>query len=200
MQDGRTRRLALAIWQDRISPVFDVSRRILLVDVQDGRIVNRYEQTLEHDAPLQKVRQLAQLGVGTLICGAVSRPLAALLAAYDIRTIPFIAGDVDEVMDASLAGNLPSPELAMPGCGGRKRIRRGRGCAANTIEEDDMPGGDGTGPGGQGPRTGRGRGGCRGQGGGRGRGQGGGRGRGQGGGRGKGQGGGRGKGQGGGQY
>jgi predicted Fe-Mo cluster-binding NifX family protein len=117
-RQGRMR-AALAIWNGRVSPVFDVSRQILVLDIEDGNIVAKSEEMLDDD-PVGKAGTLARLKVETLLCGAISRPLSGILAAYGIRIIPFIAGDSDEVIMAYLAGDLPNPQLSMPGCCGRK--------------------------------------------------------------------------------
>lgn len=49
-----------------------------------------------------------------------------MVAAYDIRVIPFVAGDLREVIRAWLGGGLESPFFAMPGCNGRTRSVQGR--------------------------------------------------------------------------
>lgn len=123
-------KLALAIWNGRISPVFDASRRLLVLDVKDGKVASRHEQELGTDEPTGKVVRLGELGVEILVCGAISRPLAEMIAGRGIRLIPFVAGDTEEAVAAFLAGNLPSPDLAMPGCCGRRmRFRGGKGGA-----------------------------------------------------------------------
>ena len=40
-------KIAIPISDDRVSPVFDVARRLLLVDIEDGREVGRTEEVLE---------------------------------------------------------------------------------------------------------------------------------------------------------
>ena len=127
-------KLALATWNGRVSPVFDVARRILLLDVEDGRVTGRREEPLPGTDPLDQADRLAALGPRTLICGAVSQRMEALLTARGVQVVPFTAGPVEEVLAAWLAGDLPNPALSMPGCGGRgccggrrMRGRRGRG-------------------------------------------------------------------------
>ncbi|HBX43481.1 MAG TPA: dinitrogenase iron-molybdenum cofactor biosynthesis protein [Deltaproteobacteria bacterium] len=120
-------KVALSVWNGRISPVFDVSRRILVLDVHHGVVTGRSEETFEESDPVRKAGKLSELKVRKLICGAISRPLAGLFAAYGIRTIPFVAGDAGEVIEAFLAGALPNRRMAMPGCRGqRRRFRGGR--------------------------------------------------------------------------
>jgi len=118
-------KVALATWNGRISPVFDVARQVLLLDVQNNRVVARHEETLPGIEPQAQAGRLAMLAPHTLICGAISQPMADLLAAKNIRVIPFTAGTVAEVVAAWLARTLPNPSLAMPGCCGRRGRFRG---------------------------------------------------------------------------
>jgi predicted Fe-Mo cluster-binding NifX family protein len=148
---------AFAYWDNRIAPVFDIARQIHVVEAESGRIVAETEEALADDLPVQKVIRLAELGVGTLVCGAISKPMHEMVAAYGIEAIPFVAGDLREVIQAWLSGNLERDTFAMPGCCGRGRGRR-RGMRGMNKEEY--------------PMNGRGRGGM-GQGGGRGQGRGG---------------------------
>lgn len=108
-------RAAVAVWQGRISPVFDVSRRILVLDVEGRVIHGRKEEDLAEQEPFRKAGRLRDLNIDTLICGAISRPMLQLLASFGIRVIPFTAGETEEVIRAWLEGGLPNPRLAMPG-------------------------------------------------------------------------------------
>lgn len=110
---------AFAAWDNRIAPVFDVARQIYVVEAESGKIVYETLEILADDLPVQKAIRLANLGVGTLVCGAISRPLHELLVAYDIRVIPFVAGDLGEIIQAWVGGRLNSASFAMPGCFGR---------------------------------------------------------------------------------
>lgn len=124
---------AFAVWNDRIAPVFDVARQIHLVEVEDGKVVREASEILPDELPSRRVLRLAELGAGTLICGAISRPLHELVEGYGIRVVPFVAGDLREVLRAWLAGGLDGEAFAMPGCFGRGR-RRFRGGAAMARE------------------------------------------------------------------
>lgn len=151
---------AFAHWDRRIAPVFDTARRIHVAEIEAGRIVAEREETLADDMPVRKALRLAELGVETLVCGAITRPLHAIVASYGIRVIPFVAGDLGEVIQAWLRGGLEGEDFAMPGCRGRGRGRR-RGLGVLEQEEYVMNGrgqGGGMGMGG-GRGQGRGRGG-----------------------------------------
>lgn len=151
---------AFAYWDNRIAPVFDIARQIHVVEAESGRIVAETEEVLADDLPVQKVIRLAKLGIGTLVCGAISRPLHEMVAAYGIEVVPFVAGDLCEVIQAWLSDNLEHDTFAMPGCCGRGLGRR-RGMRGMRQEDDLMNGRKrgGTGQGGQGRgRGGQGRG------------------------------------------
>ena len=123
-------KIAIPTWQGRVSPVFDSSQQMLVVDVSDGAEIGRSEQPLRGDLPPQRAACLSRLGVDVLICGAISRPLAGMIAASGITLMPFVSGECDEVLGAYLRGELPSPQFLMPGCCGgrrRRRARHGRG-------------------------------------------------------------------------
>jgi len=147
---------AFAYWDNRIAPVFDIARQIHVVEAESGRIVAETGEALADDLPVQKVIRLAELGVGTLVCGAISRPLHAMVAAYGIQVIPFVAGDLSEVIQAWLSGNLERDTFAMPGCCGRGRRRRRGQCGMN--QEEYLMNGKKRGGMGQGGGQGRGRG------------------------------------------
>lgn len=123
-------RVALATWNGRISPVFDVARQVLLVDIEKGRETARSRDALPGTDPHAQAERLKGLGVEVLICGAVSRPMADLLAGLNVRVLPFTAGDEEDVLSAWRGGALPAPTWSMPGCCGRMRRSgggRGRG-------------------------------------------------------------------------
>lgn len=130
---------AFAAWDNRIAPVFDVARELHLVEAEAGQVVRETQEPLADDLPVQKALRLAELGVGTLVCGAVSRPLHEMIAAYGIQVIPFVAGDLREVIQAWLTGGLDWDAFAMPGCLGQGR-RRSRGMHSVNQEEDHMNG------------------------------------------------------------
>jgi predicted Fe-Mo cluster-binding NifX family protein len=137
---------AFAILNQRIAPVFDTARLLKIVEVESGQLVRESGETPAEDLPLDKALQLARLGVNTLVCGAISRPLYEMISAYGIEVIPFVAGNLEEVVEAWLHGNVEQDRFAMPGCCGRGRWRR-RGLSDERREEYLMNGRKGGGQG-----------------------------------------------------
>ncbi|MFP4571894.1 MAG: NifB/NifX family molybdenum-iron cluster-binding protein [Desulfobacterales bacterium] len=117
-------KVALAVWNGRISPVFDVSRDLMVIDIDGGREIDRIYVHFSSDQPMHKVRRLVDMEVEVLLCGAVSRQLAETLEANGIRLFGFISGEAESVISAYLKGRLPSAEMSMPGCRPARRRRR----------------------------------------------------------------------------
>jgi len=91
---------AFAVWNNRIAPLFDVARRVIVVDPAAAERDLQTQVLLTGDPPLQKAQQLSERGVDCLVCGAISRPLKAILTARGIRVVACVAGDAQEVIDA----------------------------------------------------------------------------------------------------
>ncbi len=120
-------KLAIAISKGRVAPLFDTSRRMLLLELDDNETVTSEELTLEADGGFPRVRALLGHGVETLICGAISRELSAAFEACGVDVRSFVSGDVERVVEAFLAGTLHSGAFCMPGCCGLgPRYRGGR--------------------------------------------------------------------------
>jgi predicted Fe-Mo cluster-binding NifX family protein len=118
-------RIAIPIWNSRVSPVFDTARTVLLCEVADGQPGERSTRSLPAGAP-QRAEFLTRAGVDVLVCGAISRPLADLVTDGGIRLIPFVAGEVEEVLQAFSRNRLPDSAFLMPGCRRRHGYRHGR--------------------------------------------------------------------------
>ncbi len=136
-------RVGIPTWCGRISPVFDVARCLILVDVERGSEIHREGVTIEATEPTRRAKRLAELGVNTLICGAISASLEASLVSADVGVIPHACGPVDVVLRAFLAGRLADNAFLMPGCCERRRRIRGRHHGERSkskVQENDASG------------------------------------------------------------
>lgn len=116
-------RVAIPLWQGRVSPVFDEARRLLLVDVFEKQEQSRHQESLIAQNPFERARMLPKLGVDLLICGRISQAQQVILACAGIRIILHICGPMEDVLFALLNDRIESGALLMPGCKGRKRQR-----------------------------------------------------------------------------
>jgi predicted Fe-Mo cluster-binding NifX family protein len=117
---------AFAYWEKRIAPVFDTARDIHIVEVESGRIIGESLISIPETMPSARALHLMELGVETLVCGAISGTMQKLLEAYGIKVISFVAGDTADVIRAWLSGKIHNGLFCMPGCGrGNRRRHRG---------------------------------------------------------------------------
>jgi predicted Fe-Mo cluster-binding NifX family protein len=118
-------RIATPVWEQRISPVFDVAARLLIVEAHGHRLGARRERELTAADPVERVAQLVDWGVDILICGAVSRVIEQMLKARGVQVFARVCGDVDQVLDAYAAGELDARRFRLPGCGPADHQHRG---------------------------------------------------------------------------
>jgi len=117
-------RVAIPIWQGRISPVLDTAERLCIFELGSGdKATSRIVELLPDDIR-QRTDVIRCLGVSTLLCGAVSRPLQQLLLSVGVVVRPWLAGPVHEVLAAYREGRLDAEYFQLPSCG--RRRQRGR--------------------------------------------------------------------------
>ncbi len=160
-------KVALTVWGNRISPVFDSAHTMLVVEIEDGDVLDKRYEPFDPNWPWRLAERLKELNIKVLICGAISQLPANTIEIAGIELIPFITGKVDEVLRAYAKTNPAIHTFQMPGC----RHKRHRQCEGgpenmhtditNKREGINMPRGNGTGPQGQGSATGKGQGGCK---------------------------------------
>ena len=64
-------KVAIPIFLDRISPRLDCARRMIILEIEKNRLVDKRELDISHWLPDEKIIQLRQLGIGQLICGGI---------------------------------------------------------------------------------------------------------------------------------
>lgn len=93
-------RVAIPISAGTVSPVFDVARHLLLVDIETGKELARGEEALGETGITGRAPHVATLGVDGLICGVISRPLEMMLLSEGTGVIPHTCGWVEDVLQA----------------------------------------------------------------------------------------------------
>jgi len=157
---------AITIWENRVSPVFDSAQMLLIAEIEDSKVIQKHFEPFNPETSIRLAARLVELEARVLICGAISELPAKTIESGGVKLIPFIAGNVDEILVSYAKGISLIPGFLMPGCGRNRRrqkqcVRRQKNSAYLFDKEVKMmPRGDGTGPQGNGAGTGRGTGGC----------------------------------------
>ena len=136
--------VAFTVWENRISPVFDVAHDLLIVRIEDGNVGEKRYYSFDPDKISSLIAMLDCQRVESLICGAISEVPARMIVDSGIHLIPFISGNVDQVLQLFAKGQSIVPGFLMPGCGCPKRTS----CEAHRGRSHGR--GPGRGPGGKG--------------------------------------------------
>ena len=126
---GMITKVAIPIWENRVSPVMDTASQLMLLEFDQSDSFSR--QVLEIPAlhMIHKIEFIRSTEINLLICGAISQAMFRMIAALGIEIIPFIRGNIDEVIKAYIHGQLHNDSFFLPGypCGrGRNRQNRRR--------------------------------------------------------------------------
>lgn len=126
-------RIAIAIWDGRISPVFDVAQQLVIVDFP--RDVHAPASPPIALLPgLARVDQLVGLRIERLICGGISCALHQNIEARGIEVIHNVAGALPDVLASYEAGQLLGCPQRRRGAG-RRSLGRGRCGRLNTDRD-----------------------------------------------------------------
>jgi predicted Fe-Mo cluster-binding NifX family protein len=111
-------RVAIPVWNDRVSPVFDVSRSLRVFDIHDGAVVSASNRRLKGES---RALALLKLGVDLVICAAISTSLESTLWVSGIEVLPGICGSAEEIVEAFAGGDRTLAEFRSPGNARKQR-------------------------------------------------------------------------------
>lgn len=109
-------KIAIPVWEGKVSPVFDTASRLLILQVEDKNETSRFETFLDETDLTRRCMRIQALGVDTLICGAISGHFHRMLRADNVEIIPWISGAAEDVLKAYLDGEIFNSKFLMPGC------------------------------------------------------------------------------------
>lgn len=108
-------RVAIPIFESRVSPVLDSCARMLVIDFESGREVGRQEIFLDKMSVPERLAVLARLHIRKIICAGVSDMMCRLLESKKIEPVSGIAGEVEKIICAYCSDSLDDPCFCMPG-------------------------------------------------------------------------------------
>lgn len=167
-----TMKIAIPVFQTKISPRFDQAQGFVVLEMENDNIIVRKTLTTQGWSVLDKMKHLVDLEVNTLICGGIDRASLQYLGFKGIKIYSWVTGEVEDAVSCFLSHRMrPGIILGKHGTMiGRWQFCNGRNHLCNMFQTNfnkakegvkTMPRGDGTGPRGQGPRSGKDRGGCK---------------------------------------
>jgi predicted Fe-Mo cluster-binding NifX family protein len=105
----------MPIFQARISPVLDACNDLIVVDIEEGKEIQRITVSLAALTLPERSQTIARRKIDTLICAGISDLMSRYLTGRGIRLINGIAGNVDQIVEAYCQRRLDEARYQMPG-------------------------------------------------------------------------------------
>jgi predicted Fe-Mo cluster-binding NifX family protein len=108
-------RVAIPVFESRVSPVLDSCQRMVVVDIERGCEIRRQELSLEKMPIHERIEVMARWGIRKVICAGVSDIMCRFLAGKNIALVSGIAGELEKIIDAYICNRLDDACYIMPG-------------------------------------------------------------------------------------
>ncbi len=108
-------KIAVPIWENRVSPLFDSAAQILVAEGKGKQIEKQEIISVASLTLFQRIDLLQKLNVEILICGGITRAILDNIRNKNIQTIPFVCGEVRELLQALFEGKDIKSLFSMPG-------------------------------------------------------------------------------------
>lgn len=91
--------VAIPIFGSEVSPRFDCAKEILLVNVEEGKIIDHKTVEIRQTNPLHRARILSVWKVQQLICGGIDDFSMRMLNGLGIQVFPWFSGEAQKVLE-----------------------------------------------------------------------------------------------------
>ena len=114
MEEGM--KIALTVWGNRISPVFDAARTLLVAEIRDKQIAHKSYQAFSPEDSQVLTANLKSQGLSVLICGAITNTPATQITDQGIKLLSFVTGNAMDILNSFAGRQSLEQEHMMPGC------------------------------------------------------------------------------------
>jgi len=108
-------RIAVPIFQSRVSPVLDSCNDLMLVDLFEAGAVRRANVSLRKLSLGERAAAMSRQGVEKIICAGVSDLMIAYIVSCGMRIISGLSGEVEQIIAAYQQDRLDQDCFRMPG-------------------------------------------------------------------------------------
>ena len=109
-------KLAITIWGNRVSPVFDAAATLLVAHIENRMIIKKNYISFDPGIPSDLIKLLKKMQIPVLICGAISTKPADLIINNDIKLISFVTGNALKLIENFARKQTIEKSYMMPGC------------------------------------------------------------------------------------
>jgi predicted Fe-Mo cluster-binding NifX family protein len=125
-------KIAIPMFGNRISPRFDFSPEVWIIDVEGGEVVRQEKLPTAHLNLPQRLEQITSNGVDKVICGGIDGFCQNQLGSRGIDIVQDVMGDAEIVFDLFMRGRL-RPGLCCEGKGRRRFCAWRKGSGGRRI-------------------------------------------------------------------
>ena len=101
-----TKRIAIAVFRERVTSTLESAKHLLLVTVENGRIESRELVQLREEDPLRKIDIVLELKPDILICGGLTKMCEYKLRHSNIVLMPWIQGNAENILSFCLKNTV----------------------------------------------------------------------------------------------
>ena len=87
----------------------------MVAETAGKKIVRQDVINVESLSLFQRTDMLQKLQIELFVCGGITKPILENIRNKNIKVIPFVCGDVNEVLHAFLKGKDVGTSFSMPG-------------------------------------------------------------------------------------
>lgn len=117
-------KLGISILNNNISPVFDSAHTLRIYRIKDNKIESQRDVNIDSGNLISKTSQIVNTRVNAIICGAVSQQFYSLLQNQGVKLMPWVKGNVQQVLNAYVKGDLLTENFLFPACCQHRRNQR----------------------------------------------------------------------------
>jgi predicted Fe-Mo cluster-binding NifX family protein len=108
-------RIAIPVFESRVSPVLDSCRRMVIIDIDGDYEVGRQDVIFEKVSSSERIEIIGRWGIRKIICAGISDIMCRFLAGKDIAVVSGIAGEIENIINAYICNRLDDECFIMPG-------------------------------------------------------------------------------------
>jgi predicted Fe-Mo cluster-binding NifX family protein len=125
-------KIAIPIFENRISPRLDCAKKILLVKVaeKDKKVISSRETETQTGGTSGNIEFYISNKINVVICGGLSIEMQDMLVKHGIRVISWVTGEAQKALDLFIEGKLASGTMLCP----RMKLRKWRFCCQEKTE------------------------------------------------------------------
>ena len=116
-------KIAIPVYGNRVMPRFGCTRELIVITVEDGRIVSKKRLTMTPETLRSLPAVLTSEQVTVMICGGIHPRFQQALQREQIHLVWGVVGEWQDVLQAYLNGTLHSDPTLCLRHGRRKGVR-----------------------------------------------------------------------------